>query len=1041
MAKDYDEIFLRAATQLQALTPEQIRVCREALARLEAAERPKLIALVAVDEGFLTFDRARGIVEAIHRTLPGRHPALAEDAFAAARAPAPAGASRVRRSGAASAVRRASASRGDLRPPAPARRGKGPLVALGVAGLALVLGGGGLAVARLGAGTKRPPPAPARESAPEGTAAAGAGPAREAVAEAAEERAKAPPVSEKPKPPDPKPAADAEREAFKARLAQRRQKARERVDEVKRELAEERKVADAAEEALRKRLAARPLALALRTGETHARAVVRRYTLHDADVEVEGRPIRVVWDALTPESALAAADGLFDPKSPKEQFDRGRFFIARRNWKEARASFERAAALGDGYESRVSELREVLDRLVSGQVSFRGAARRVGAEGVLITYDFSDVRQLEDFTPGLVLSGGAAVLESKQRAGVRLQGGESDTPLTFFGEFSAEMKLTSDGPVTFGLFAGAKGGYELEVGPAGAALFRAGASAKDRRPVARSDKVKLAPGQAHEFRLHASQWKFTVSLDRGEPAALEDPPQSADQDLPHGAFTVRIEKGRLAIGAPLLIQGRMHRAELDKRLGEVEVKLRRALDPQLEEIRERRERKMAMDMIGEGRTLRLSSDDPFYTSRIRTISDLVEKYEELKRSLGRYFLGQIPDDWNLEKWREGIDALLAKYPDVPSLWYLRALHHQERQLHDASRKDLARALELYPEFYEALTRDARLRLSEFDLDGALQSANRALDVMPDYAEAYIVRALVTFTRSPAAVESFTEDLELARRLDPEDTDAGYYQRVLTQQARGPRDLGCRFDLETAHYLVTTDISPEAARRYGEGLEAAWRHFSETLKDVPVRRPGLRKPRVAIFNTAENYYTYFELISESRGEHTLGVFRPGLNELVLFETLDLEDTLHTLYHEAFHHYMMLLLGERAPSWLNEGMAEYMGAIDVKDGRVVRKAKLLRGRLLAARLLIEVNSTIPFKKLMGDTSREFYGTNAGLKYAQAWSMIHFFHEYDGGKYRPLVVRYLRSLQSGRSAHEAYEEVFAPKVEALEREWKEFTRSLKP
>src|SRR5439155_3176377 len=209
----------------------------------------------------------------------------------------------------------------------------------------------------------------------------------------------------------------------------------------------------------------------------------------------------VAWDSVEPASLRPAADALFDASSAEDQFERGRFFVARRMWKEAIEAFERAAKLGDGYESRVLEFKDVLARLSSGQGGFRGAARRAGSETILLTYDWQDTTQLEDWTPGLALAGASAVLESKTRAGIVLRGtvepGASEAPVVFQGDLNVEMKLTSTAPVAFTFFLGPERGYEIELGPAGVVLYRfyPGASEKDRRrEIAKSDKAKIVAG-------------------------------------------------------------------------------------------------------------------------------------------------------------------------------------------------------------------------------------------------------------------------------------------------------------------------------------------------------------------------------------------------------------------------------------------------------------------------------------------------------------------------------------------------------------------
>jgi len=203
-----------------------------------------------------------------------------------------------------------------------------------------------------------------------------------------------------------------------------------------------------------------------------------------------------------------------------------------------------------------------------------------------------------------------------------------------------------------------------------------------------------------------------------------------------------------------------------------------------------------------------------------------------------------------------------------------------------------------------------------------------------------------------------------------------------------------------------------------------------------------KPRVSIFNTAENYYTYFELLSEDRGENTLGVFRPGLNELVLFEkSSDLADTNHTLYHEAVHHFMTLMTNRTPPYWYNEGIAEYMGSIKIQDGKVIDKGLILKDRLPYMQLALEVKAEMTFEKIMNETPAEFYyAGDRNIKYPQAWSMIHFFYEFEKGKYRPLIEEYFDMLRAGKTPRDCFDKVFKAKEEALMKEWREFTKALK-
>jgi len=1069
MAQPHDELFAKYSIQTKLLAPAQVMTCRDVLAELESAGVVKLLAAVAVDQGLLKRADALKLIDAINKKMPGKHPPLPEPVDAdpePAPSPAPPAKkvetkpvpvpSRVegRKAPGAPAPAPARPAAGAKRPaprpaaPAPAPKGNSKLFLI-LGGVAAVVVVAVVAIALSGKKEPRRDLAGKTDvSAELDTKPAKSEPKVELKPEPKPEPKVEPKVEVKAPPPPPPPPveppskagqADARKE-FEERMAERRKEALAHLEEVKRELAAERKEADKIADETRKRLAGQKVALSLTSGETYKDAVIETFTFHGADLQAGGKKVRITWDTVQPPSLVAAAEVLYDPKQPGDLFERGRFFVGRRMWKEAQAAFGSAAKLGGGYESRVLEFSEVLDRLVSGQGGFRGSARRLGRDGVRLAWDFHDPKQLEDFTGGLTLAGKTAQLESPRKAAVYLFGGTSsgsgDSPLAFRGEISVEMKLACDGPVTFHLFAGdIGGGYELDLGPAGASLFKIDpkAAEKDRRKtVAKSDKVKLAAGKTADVRLTARFPRFRVTVDGAEALSAEDGPVSVTADPPKGPFGFGIEKGKLRIEAPFAVQGRAEASELDRRINDTEVMVRRALDPDLEQIERFRARRKAMSVLGEARDLSLSSDDPWFAFRIKKFEDIT-KYEELKKHIGG-----IPDKQTPEQWKTEMDAMIAKYPDVPSLYHVRALFKHAYQDYFGALADVKKAVELFPQFHEALELHAQMLLEMQDGESALAEIRKAIEARPDFVEGYVTRARCIFATTQS-MQAFMEDLDLARKLDPQDSTAVTVQRMLKYQRLGPRELGCRFDYETPHYKVTSDISAEAAKRYGDNLEAAFRHYVSSFKGASARLG--KKPRVAIFNTAENYYTYFELLSEDRGENTLGVFRPSLNELVLFESTDLADTNHTLYHEAVHQFMTLLTNRTPPFWYNEGIAEYMGSIKVQDGKVLEKGLILRERLPYAQLAIEVKADLPFEKIMNETPGEFYSGNVGLKYAQAWSMIHFFYEYEKGKYRSLIEDYFESLRAGKPPRECYDSVFKAKAETLEKEWREFTRALKP
>jgi hypothetical protein len=270
------------------------------------------------------------------------------------------------------------------------------------------------------------------------------------------------------------------------------------------------------------------------------------------------------------------------------------------------------------------------------------------------------------------------------------------------------------------------------------------------------------------------------------------------------------------------------------------------------------------------------------------------------------------------------------------------------------------------------------------------------------------------------------------------------QKNVLNVVKGPQHLGAKYEKEFPHYVVMTDMSVDKTMLYGTRLEAAYKFYAETFKDVFTEEARRPKPRVAIFNTREAYLTYGELTLSNRQEWTLGYFHPMYRELLLFEDADLEATLQTLYHEAFHQFMALMV-PKAPFWYNEGIAEYMGGIKVevvnkKDSKIVEKARVLDGRLKG--LKMSLNFALKFEDIMMQTPAQFYSGPVSFKYAQAWSMVHFLYEASGGKHRPLVESYFKKLKDGGTPREAFDTAFGGgKVEELQKEWLEYVKKLEP
>ncbi len=811
---------------------------------------------------------------------------------------------------------------------------------------------------------------------------------------------------------------------FKAWLDQKRATARTRLEERLRDLAEEAKAAQAKTEDLRKRLAGKRLTMTPRTGKPYEAAAILEYTLTDVEIESGGQKSRLPWDTLQPATLVAAADILFESDQATRQFDRGRFLIARRLHVQAKEAFLHALKLDENLQFRVEDILKLLDRAIAGGGSFHGAMKRVGTDGVELTYDFKNEEQLLDFDGDMTVEEGKGILTDGEERAVAY------TKTEFAREVDVTMHVAIDTKLTVELFAKDHDAWQVVLGTDEISLRRrskGGTPWEGGKEITTAGEVALKKDATHEVRIVISEKTARVLLDGKEII------KHAEGGAGSGTVLFRI-KGRATFTSPLVIRGMVDPHQIEKQLAAMDVQLRRAVDPDIEVAALSRDERLARYMTGDREDVGTLADHPFYLKHI--LKDL-NRYDEAK--------GKLRDVLNDERGAKPkelakeLDELIAKYPGVPSLRYLRARLHFSKHDVWSAEKELRKALEIFPDYTEALILLAQALGRKGDCAGGLKASTRAIEGMPDRADAYVERATNGYAMDPSKVAQWIEDLRIAKALKPMHALAGTYLRALRYLGRGPRDLGCQYEFESKHYRVTSDVSLEATKEYAAHLEAAWEFYAESFKSFWKEKP-YRKPRVAIFRTRENYLTYDEILSDFPSSDTAGHFHPRYNELTLWEQGDMEETRHTLRHEAFHHFISVIVEADAPYWYNEGIAEYMATVKVKDGKVAEKGLVLPYSQIATKMMLDIGMTIPFEDIMCQSPSEFYSGPKALKYAQVWSMVHFFYEFEKGRYKPLIERYLREIEAGRSIQECFDACFKDDWKKLQKEWEGHVRGLK-
>jgi hypothetical protein len=248
-----------------------------------------------------------------------------------------------------------------------------------------------------------------------------------------------------------------------------------------------------------------------------------------------------------------------------------------------------------------------------------------------------------------------------------------------------------------------------------------------------------------------------------------------------------------------------------------------------------------------------------------------------------------------------------------------------------------------------------------------------------------------------------------------------------------------------HYWVKTDLDAETAIELAKHLNLMYEEFSRRLASLPQRAP--QKLNVLIFRDRRDYLEVLRLRYGVDGRGSGGMFfvtPTGAGLAFWVEDLPKRRVHHVIQHEGFHQFAYSRFGNDLSPWLNEGLAEFFGA-SVLVGRSLILGQSTPRVLDSVQEAIELGEYVPFARMLRMTSeqwqRSLHDGSASLLYNQSWSMVHFLVYGDGGRYVSAFEQYLRLLNSGVMAEEAFVRVFGADVQSFEERWKTHTAAARP
>jgi tetratricopeptide (TPR) repeat protein len=713
------------------------------------------------------------------------------------------------------------------------------------------------------------------------------------------------------------------------------------------------------------------------------------------------------WDLAKPNLALEVRELGVIEDSADSQLRFGQFCVKQRAFKEARRAFEKAVALSPRLGPRLPDLN-LLERAAT---TFHGNFQRLGGELVSFDYPFDEDGELSDFLFSFRsprVSGGQAFIPKGSKGEVhtlRLK----DVLFKDQLRVDVELGLSPGAVLLIEITSGGKGLQVAYYRDQGALQFVDAADGKvlfsDTRVAKNSNRVQLV----YAGRVIKAYVGSKASGRLSAPARLNDIQVLLGGSSNSGVLPIERVK----------LSGRVDGAWLRKTFQEADDALAGLLADE----------GVGAPLVSWQRPEEpLSADEELAMRGIPTQARALVTRARLLLKLGRQ-----------EQIEEAADCLqksLQIAPENPlALFEYGSLAFVYGQLYTALGA-LNRAIASTGGFHEAIALRAMVLATMGRKEEAEKDLKAAFEIRPDSALAFLAQSRLLFDSKE--IQKARDELEVAYALWPRDVSIGRRLRNFTFLLRGP-PWDRRYEVETAHFRVLSDISEARTRFYADHLE--WIHaYYERLFPF-ARKEG--KATALIFNTREGYCQYSDLTANDRVEWTLGVYRPAYEQLLLFEESDgdTEETLDTLYHEGFHQFIDRVITDMPP-WLNEGLAEYFGPTRFNSRGELVSAGALNSMRLDPLMdyLSKGGRPMPFADLMRFSLRQFQAGNVSLHYAQSWAMVHFFLHGPASQ-RELLQRYFDRLRQGADASQAFKSTFgATDISRVELEWRRYLNSLR-
>lgn len=381
------------------------------------------------------------------------------------------------------------------------------------------------------------------------------------------------------------------------------------------------------------------------------------------------------------------------------------------------------------------------------------------------------------------------------------------------------------------------------------------------------------------------------------------------------------------------------------------------------------------------------------------LDGVTDKVKELLTN-GRRALVQGNQVGALQAFREASEL----QPNLPVAAYLRGVI-ELRANPQTALGWLERAAAGVADFYEAQVAGAAARVRLGHLDRARAALDAAEPLRVDFQPLHVARSDLAVALGD--YDQAEDSIELAYAMTPADPAVLHRSARIEALREGP-GFGDGHRFTSTHFSLHTQ-DPKRWKPLLRRLRTL-RELFEELLPVLIGPQTDARGRVVVFTDREQYHAYQGRTCEEVTDAD-ALFDPWSNQLVAALPIvgagwDPE-AVHALQHEALHQWVHAQ-GVALPAWASEGLAEYAGALVVDPaGKVVKAEGKLDPQLRESLhgLIANWDARVPLANLVQELPNEFFRGAGAVKYAQAWTLVHYLLQGDDGKARAAFYRYLQ------------------------------------